>query len=249
MLILIIPDVHLKPDIFLRADYILRSGQAEMAVCLGDLVDDYPKADENDLQPADAFIDINVTAEHIYDTFDVFEDFSDHHKLLYCWGDHDAAYFWDKPMNIKTESMQSEICKSFNQIIDKSPEGRFAFMHRIDNILFSHAGLAMDFITGTLKMRGRRLEDIMSKVNEGDPEKLWNPMSPLLLRPQWNGDEMYSANKIMQVFGHTPTADIWTYKNCLSADVFTKAPFQLQESCGKFVILDSHTGNYTYAAG
>ena len=41
MKVLVIPDVHLKPDMFRRAGEILNSHQAEMSVCLMDLADDW----------------------------------------------------------------------------------------------------------------------------------------------------------------------------------------------------------------
>lgn len=41
--VLVIPDIHLKPQLFDRAEKILLSGQAGIAIQLGDLVDDWKK--------------------------------------------------------------------------------------------------------------------------------------------------------------------------------------------------------------
>ena len=41
MRVLVIPDIHLKPWIFDRAEKILKDGKADRAVCLMDLPDDW----------------------------------------------------------------------------------------------------------------------------------------------------------------------------------------------------------------
>ena len=41
MKVIVIPDVHLKPWMFDRASRIMQKGQAELAVCLMDLADDW----------------------------------------------------------------------------------------------------------------------------------------------------------------------------------------------------------------
>ena len=43
MIVLVIPDIHLKPWIFDRAEEILREGKADKAVCLMDIPDDWGK--------------------------------------------------------------------------------------------------------------------------------------------------------------------------------------------------------------
>ena len=41
MKVLVIPDVHLKPWIFDKADELIKDGSAERGVCLMDLADDW----------------------------------------------------------------------------------------------------------------------------------------------------------------------------------------------------------------
>ncbi len=41
MKVLVIPDVHLKPWMFERAEEIMKKGMAERAVCLMDIPDDW----------------------------------------------------------------------------------------------------------------------------------------------------------------------------------------------------------------
>ena len=46
MKVLVIPDVHLKPWMFERADKIMEQGAAERAVCLMDIPDDFDGLDD-----------------------------------------------------------------------------------------------------------------------------------------------------------------------------------------------------------
>ena len=48
MKVLIIPDVHLKPEIFDQAMTIMENTDVEMAVCVGDIADDWYH--ENDVK-------------------------------------------------------------------------------------------------------------------------------------------------------------------------------------------------------
>ena len=48
MKVLIIPDVHLKPEIFDQAMTIMENSDVEMAVCVGDIADDWYH--ENDVK-------------------------------------------------------------------------------------------------------------------------------------------------------------------------------------------------------
>ena len=66
--ILVIPDIHLKPWIFDRAEEILRAGKADMAVCLMDIADDWNK--EYDLTSYEQTYDAAISfAREFPDTF------------------------------------------------------------------------------------------------------------------------------------------------------------------------------------
>lgn len=43
MIVLVIPDVHLKPNMFHRAAELMNQGIADRAVCLMDIPDDWNK--------------------------------------------------------------------------------------------------------------------------------------------------------------------------------------------------------------
>ena len=80
MKILVIPDVHLKPFMFDQAAQLLKKGEADRAVCLMDIADDWGKQYEIYLyvQTYDAAIRF---AKEFPDT-------------LWCYGNHDLSYPW-----------------------------------------------------------------------------------------------------------------------------------------------------------
>ena len=82
MLVLVIPDVHLKPAMFERAADLLRANIADTAVCLMDIADDWGQGLNLDLY------------RQTYDRAIRFvQDFPD---TLWCYGNHDLCYLWDQ---------------------------------------------------------------------------------------------------------------------------------------------------------
>ena len=78
--ILVIPDVHLKPEIFLKAETVVESGVCDRVVMLGDLPDDWGM-EEN----------INLYEK----TYEIAADFCErHNNTLFCYGNHDISYVW-----------------------------------------------------------------------------------------------------------------------------------------------------------
>ena len=81
MKVLVIPDVHLKPELFDRADELLKADIAERAVCLMDLADDFGQ-------------EYNILLyERTYDRAISFQ--KDHPDTLWCYGNHDLSYVWN----------------------------------------------------------------------------------------------------------------------------------------------------------
>ena len=82
MKVLIIPDVHLKPQIFDRASSLMREKTADRAVCLMDIADDWNQQFNIDLY---------------IKTFDAAIAFAgDFPSTLWCYGNHDICYLWDR---------------------------------------------------------------------------------------------------------------------------------------------------------
>ena len=79
---LVIPDIHLKPWLFDRAEKILNEGMAELAVCLMDIPDDWG---------------MELSVEQYRDTFDRAISFAEAYpETLWCYGNHDVSYPWGK---------------------------------------------------------------------------------------------------------------------------------------------------------
>ena len=83
MRVLVIPDVHLKPQMFRQAADFMRAGKAKRAVCLMDIPDDWDR--EYDI----------ACYEETYDEAIRFAvEFPD---TAWCYGNHDLSYFWHCP--------------------------------------------------------------------------------------------------------------------------------------------------------
>ena len=82
MKILVIPDVHLKPWIFSKAEEVLKNGGAERAVCLMDIADDW---------------DMEENLALYRETFDTAISFAKRFpKTIWCRGNHDFSYLWGR---------------------------------------------------------------------------------------------------------------------------------------------------------
>ena len=232
--ILVIPDVHLKPVIFDRAEKILESGQADFAIQLGDMVDDWGeefnfKLYENTINKA---IEFNKKFP----------------KTLWCMGNHDFGYYLPEYGRRETghskmmeESMADLIAKMNGAGIEQK------VIHVVDSAIFSHAGLTSDFVA-TLTLDGTDYEMgdyIEVLVNGAEPDLLWGDNSPIWARPQRTGEIMFSDK--MQVVGHTPMEEISFVDNVLSTDVFSTYNNGAPIGERKFAIVDTEKQIWQYA--
>ena len=83
MKILVIPDVHLKPELFDLASARLKEGAAQKAVCLMDIPDDWGQ--ESNISLYEKTLDRAVSFS------------KEHPDTLWCWGNHDTSYLWQMP--------------------------------------------------------------------------------------------------------------------------------------------------------
>ena len=133
MKVLVIPDVHLKPELFDRASKLLDDKMADRAVCLMDIPDDWKQ-------------ELNIS---LYEkTFDRAIKFAtDYKDTLWCYGNHDLSYVWSfletgfSPYAISIVNTKLNRLKSILPSMDQ-----IAYIHRIDNALFLHGGLTMEFV-------------------------------------------------------------------------------------------------------
>ena len=132
MQVLVIPDVHLKPWMFDKAEEILQKHKIDKVVCLGDIVDDWNKQYEQDLY---------------LETLNRLISFAEaHSSMLFCWGNHDRSYFWQAYESGYSVVMEYVVPKKFQEFIEVLPKGQIGYIHRIDNVLFCHGGLTEEYV-------------------------------------------------------------------------------------------------------
>ena len=209
MKVLVIPDVHLKPWIFDQAAEIMESGQCERAVFVGDLVDDW--GHESDLELyEETFKKAIWFAKKYPDT-------------LWCYGNHELAYVWGKYENDGYSEDAEGIVQEYLGILEETvAPGSLAVVHRIDNVIFSHAGIIREFVDYWLPDCGEDVDAVIEAINESSDNVLWEGTSPIWTRPQ-DGFRKAGifAPDYLQVVGHTPMRSIMSQGSLLSTDTFS----------------------------
>ncbi len=215
----------------------MRSGEAERAVCLMDIPDDWDEQGN-----------IELYIRTFEKAFSFLREFP---ETLWCWGNHDLSYPW-----LRYESGYSLIAarivrEEINEFCSRLPERRrLAYIHRIDDVLFMHGGLTERFvrkITGRVrfsKSHGDYIDAVVDAVNSLDSGLIWENDSPLWYRPQIESEKMFMSDQILQVVGHTPVRNISKNGSVISCDVFSAdsrgKPFGSRE----FLLLDTVTWEY-----
>ena len=230
MKVLVIPDVHLKPWIFSQAGKLMKDGAADRAVCLMDIADDWNK--EYDL----------TSYEQTYDAAISFaREFPD---TLWCYGNHDVCYVWNQRESGYSPAAAYTVCRKIHELhASLRHRDQMAYLHRIDNVLFSHGGLADSFVKRYVPEEGYHdVDAVIRTVNGFGMEKMWQGNSPIWYRPQYRADPMYREEDLLQVVGHTPVNRIERYGSVISCDVFST--FQNGKPIGTqvFPVIDTEKG-------
>lgn len=227
MKVLVIPDVHLKPWMFERASELMKEGKADRAVCLMDIPDDWRQEFNLDLY---------------IKTFDAAIAFAkEHSDTLWCYGNHDICYPWNQRESGYSKIAPWTVCEKLRVLREALPDERqLAFLHRIDNVLFCHGGLADEYVLEYLPAKiYNDVDAVIEAINGFEAGELWNDLSPIWYRPQYYKGKMYKPRKLLQVVGHTPVEAITKKGNLISCDVFSTyrdgKPIGTQE----FLLLDT----------
>lgn len=232
MKILVIPDVHLKPHIFERASALMRETNADQAVCLMDIADDWNQQFN---------IDLYIR------TFDTAIAFAkEYPSTLWCYGNHDICYLWDRRQNGYSALAQGTVCEKLFRLREVLPDERqLAYLHRIDHVLFSHGGLADDFVRRTVPAQFYDDADtVLSTINSFGPDMMWEKLSPLWYRPQYDRERPYKPETFLQVVGHTPMREIEKSGNVISCDVFSTYRDGSPIGTREYLLLDTETWQY-----
>lgn len=229
----VIGDVHLKPVMFDKADKILKSGQADFAIQMGDLVDDWGQEYNIDLY------------ERTLNRAIKFH--KDHPDTIWIYGNHD--YLYTHPHKGLSESGHSELAEMFiPPLLEQLPQ---QLIYVDKGVIFTHAGLTFDWMADRLDKVGydgvNRPDDkgIAHIVNHSTPEELWREDSPIWARPHLNRLYLWPAR--LQVCGHTPVKDLRCLDRLLETDTHSTynngAPFGDRS----FAIVDTETGEWEQA--
>ena len=122
---------------------------------------------------------------------------------------------------------------------------QIAIMHRIDNVLFSHGGLTVEFLRGLNEdLLDADIDEVVVAVNDASQNHLWNDESPLWLRPQNRTVNVFRNDIYKQVVGHTPVEKIFEKDGIISTDVFSTYRDGTQIGESAMIVIDSITGEY-----
>lgn len=233
--ILVIPDIHLKPKIFDQAEKILASGQADLAIQMGDMVDDW--GEEFNLPLYERTLKRAIKFQ------------KDHPDTLWVMGNHDYGY-WHPNMGVRetghSRLVETEVLSLLEEL--RRAGGVQKIMHVVNGCIFTHAGLTMDWVadhTPANSSWDNEIDFVHNLTNDATTNYLWEENSPIWARPQIEECIMYPAK--LQITGHTPVKKLGVYGGCLSTDTFSTyrngAPYGDQ----KFAIVNTVEGTWAVA--
>ena len=229
MKVLVIPDVHLKAWMFARASELMKEHSIDRAVCLMDIPDDWDQERNTALY------------EETFDSAIAFANAFP--KTFWCWGNHDLSYPWGKPESGYSAYAESIVIRKLQELKEAlENEFRLAYVHRIDNVLFSHGGVTQEFVwkhVGSREARDTNL--VLDVINSLRDREMWKLDSPIWVRPQVDEVRMYQESRFLQVVGHTPVKSIIQKGNVISCDVFSTSRDGIPIGTQEFLVLDTKT--------
>ena len=238
MRVLVIPDVHLRHWMFDRADKILAMGQADRAISLGDLADDWGEETNFGLYSRTLQRAVRFQKEHP--------------DTLWICGNHDYGY-WHPDYGVRetghSKLVEGEMLTYLQELERKG--GHQKVIYIVDNCVFSHAGLTKSWakrqmMLAAVPMAERNENSLKIAANFAAPAELWQEDSPIWVRPQYEHLEMYPEGKL-QVVGHTPVVEAGVKWGVLSTDTFSTYSDGAPIGNQRFVIVDTVTKDWTYA--
>lgn len=230
MHILAIPDVHLKTWMLAVADRVIEAEHPDAVVLLGDLVDDFG---------------CKNSPEKYIETIDAAIAFIQKHPESYlCLGNHEASYLWNRETNATAYRARSTAKEQCWRLTTEIPQERFNVAFQFDNVIFSHAGISEGFFAAHLKRAGEKHisdEEVIRRVNRLSVDELWRYGSPIWYRPSGIAtfDQMYGADRLLHVTGHTPIEKITDWCSTLVCDTFSTYPNHRPVGDQTFALVDT----------
>ena len=165
----IIPDVHLKPWMFEKAREYISCNEYDVVVMLGDLVDDWNQE-----------FNIDLYNEIFDEAIDFVRSFP---NTFWCYGNHDVSYVWQLLETGYSSFARETVVRRIEELKSALPPENSGFIHRIDNALFSHAGLTRSFVEKHFEEhfeeQATSIDYMVGKINQMGPEELWKDDSPI----------------------------------------------------------------------
>lgn len=214
MKVLVIPDVHLKPWIFDEAEKVMTATKANMAVILGDLVDDW-----------DCMEQVDKYEETIKRCLAFRHNFP---NTKYCYGNHELAYLLNRECSGNCRQLRYVVYQLVRDMVDQFGEDA-KLIHKIDNVLFSHAGLTSAWYDRIVAHRLYDHEGLawVSELNNIS-DFVWMDASPVWVRAQHQDKFskldriwMWHSGEYLQVVGHTPVEHILQEGTLITCDTFS----------------------------
>ncbi len=209
--VLVIPDVHLKPWMFDQAFEIMENTDCDLAVCLGDIVDDWG-CEQN----------VDLYEETLKKAIQFASRYPD---TLWCLGNHDLSYMWDQydhpGYSLHAADMVCDMFETLRDALDTP--ANLAIVHKKDNVIFSHAGLYSSFVEVHMYNMMNDIDYVIDTINGFGVEEMWVSDSPIWVRPQkqdLTADMLYPQG-FLQVVGHTPVKRLFEQENMVTMDVFS----------------------------
>jgi hypothetical protein len=225
--VFVIPDIHLKPWMIKKAEQIVNMNRFDEIVILGDIVDDWNQEENLELYR---------------ETLDTVAGFvKRHQETVFCYGNHDISYFYNAYESGYSPYAKETVIEGINNIVYSLPKENVGFIHRIDDVIFSHAGLTERFVLNYFGYEEKYdIDRIIRKINKMGKSELWTNDSPIWARPQMNNMRLY-PDDMLQVVGHTPVVVAQKEKNLISLDTFST--YRNGKTIGDeiFVCIDTET--------
>ena len=154
------------------------------------------------------------------ETFDAAITFvTKYRDTIWCYGNHDVSYLWEAMETGYSYYAYNTVVDRIQDLKNALPPENCAFIYRVDNVLFSHAGLTESFVYRHFGEENNDIDSIIWKINQMGEYELWQDDSPIWARPQYGEMELYPAG-VLQVVGHTPV-----YKPLYEGDLVTVDTF------------------------
>lgn len=229
MKVLIIPDVHLKPQMFDRAKEIMAEYHPDNVVCLMDIADDW-----NQQWNLDLYVETYNAAIHFAESFP---------DSLWCYGNHDLSYIWQEKESGYSPIAVKTVIERLKALQESLPDKKqVTYVHRIDNVLFSHGGVSKTFVKERVPdAENLSIDEVLEQINHFGRKQMWTELSPIWLRPQGSFRHLYKENELFQVVGHTPMKEITREKNFLSCDNFSTNRNRERVSAWEYPLFDTET--------